>query len=341
MKTEAFDYDLPVELIAQEPLAQRDASRLLVLRRKEGTLEHTCFRQLPLYLERGDLLVMNDTRVFPARLLGRQDRKGGSVELLLLRPLEDGKWEALCKPGKRAKPGEVLVFGDAELRAEVLTVTPTGERIVSLHSEKPLETILSSIGQVPLPPYIKKELYEPERYQTVYARHSGSVAAPTAGLHFTERVFSDLQQRDVGLVFLTLHVGVGTFRPVKEEYVTQHRMHSEWFSLSPEAVEQINRTKEKGGRIVSVGTTSCRVLETLGDNKGRIRSGEGETDLYIYPGYRFKIVDALLTNFHLPRSTLLMLVSAFASRELILHAYAEAVRERYRFFSFGDAMLII
>ncbi|MEW5921966.1 MAG: tRNA preQ1(34) S-adenosylmethionine ribosyltransferase-isomerase QueA [Bacillota bacterium] len=341
MKTAAFSYDLPAALIAQEPLPQRDDSRLLVLQRRSGAVEHAYFRQLPLYLDPGDLLVMNDTRVFPARLLGRQEKGGRPVELLLLRPRENGQWEALCRPGKRARPGDVLVFGEGELVAEVLAATPTGERSVCFRGDKPLESLLSSLGQLPMPPYIKKELHDAERYQTVYARSSGSVAAPTAGLHFTERIFAELKRRGIGWTFVTLHVGAGTFRPVKVEYAAQHRMHSERFSLKPAVAEHINRTKEQGFRVVAVGTTCCRVLETLGGTDGRVRSGEGETDLYIYPGYCFKVVDALITNFHLPRSTLLMLVSAFAGREETLRAYAEAVRERYRFYSFGDAMLIL
>lgn len=341
LKTSAFSYDLPASLIAQEPLAQRDASRLLVLQRKDGMLEHAHFRQLPIYLKRGDLLVMNDTRVFHARLLGRQEKGGGPVELLLLRPLDNGQWEALGHPGKRTRPGAVLVFGNGELEAEVISSTPTGERVVSFRGGKSLESILPSLGHLPLPPYIKKELDDEERYQTVYARSSGSVAAPTAGLHFTEQIFAELKVRGISWTFLTLHVGAGTFRPVKAEYATEHRMHSERFCLEPAAAEQINMTKDKGCRVISVGTTCCRVLETLGGPDGRVRSGEGETDLYIYPGYRFKVVDALITNFHLPRSTLLMLVSAFAGREETLRAYAAAVEERYRFYSFGDAMLII
>lgn len=340
MKTDAFNYELPHELIAQEPLSRRDDSRLLVLQRHGGKVEHSSFRQIPRYLKGGDLLVLNDSRVFRARLLGR-NANGKAVELLLLRPRGDGQWEALCQPGKRTRPGAVLTFGEGELEADVLDTTETGERIVRLRSVEPLESLLPYLGQLPLPPYIKKELQDGERYQTVYARSSGSVAAPTAGLHFTEQIFAELARRGIDWTFVTLHVGAGTFRPVRAEYVAQHRMHSEQYSVDPATAEMINRAKEKGSRVVAVGTTCCRVLETLGETDGRVRSGEGETDIYITPGYRFKTVDALLTNFHLPRSTLLMLISAFAGHEETLNAYAEAVQERYRFYSFGDAMLIL
>lgn len=342
LKTASFDYELPDGLIAQEPLARRDDSRLLVLERNGGKVEHSDFHQLPRFLNKGDLLVLNDSRVFPARLLGNRADGGGSVELLLLHPLKNGEWQALCRPGKRAKPGMVLSFGEAgELTAEVKAVTSSGERIVRLHGDKPHMELVASLGRVPLPPYIKKELQDSERYQTVYARSSGSVAAPTAGLHFTEQIFDELEQQGIDWTYLTLHVGAGTFRPVKAEYVTQHNMHRERFLLDENGAEQINLARQRGSRIVAVGTTCCRVLETLADGDGRVHSGEGETDLYITPGYRFKAVDTLITNFHLPRSTLLMLISAFAGREKILGAYNEAVKERYRFYSFGDAMLIV
>ncbi len=341
LKTEAFNYKLPDELIAQEPLLRRDDSRLLVLRRHSGEIEHSNFRQIPRYLEAGDLLVLNDSRVFRARLLGRNKSGGGPVELLLLRPQGNGQWQALCQPGKRTRTGAVLTFGEGELEAEVLDTTETGERIVSFRGDKPLESLLPSLGQLPLPPYIKKELHDGERYQTVYARSNGSVAAPTAGLHFTQQLFDDLRRRGIEWTFVTLHVGPGTFRPVRAEYVAQHHMHSERFFMQAATAAQINQVKERGSRVVAVGTTCCRVLETLGETDGRVRCGEGETELYITPGYRFKTVDALITNFHLPRSTLLMLVSAFAGREETFCAYAEAVKERYRFYSFGDAMLII
>ena len=341
LKTEEFNYELPDALIAQEPLPRRDDSRMLVLRRHGGKVEHSYFRQIDHYLDAGDLLVLNDSRVFRARLLGTNTNSGRAVELLLLRPQGNGQWQALCQPGKRARTGAVLTFGEGELQAEVLDTTETGERIVCFRGDEPLESLLPSLGQVPLPPYIKKELHDSERYQTVYARSSGSVAAPTAGLHFTEQLFTDLKKRGINWAFITLHVGPGTFQPVRAEYVAQHRMHSERFSLGPEAAALINRSKEKGSRVVAVGTTCCRVLETLADTSGQVRCTEGETELYITPGYRFKTVDALITNFHLPRSTLLMLVSAFAGREEILNAYTAAVKERYRFYSFGDAMLII
>lgn len=340
LKTEAFDYELPESLVAQEPLTRRDDSRLLVLERNSGLLEHSCFRQLPRYLKKGDLLVLNDSRVFPARLLGKKER-GGPVELFLLQQQENGDWQALCRPGKRAKPGAKLIFGDGELVAEVRHVTAAGERIVRMHGKKPLTELVSALGKVPLPPYIKKELHDAERYQTVYARKSGSVAAPTAGLHFTEEVFNELSRHGIAWTYLTLHVGPGTFRPVKTEYVTQHSMHKERYTLEPAVADQINDVKNRGSRVVAVGTTCCRVLETQGDERGKVHGGEGETDLYITPGYHFKVVDALITNFHLPRSTLLMLVSALAGREETLQAYAEAVKEGYRFYSFGDAMLII
>lgn len=341
LRTDAFNYELPDQLIAQEPLHRRDDSRLLVLQRCGGKIEHSKFRQIPFFLEAGDLLVLNDTRVFHARLLGKNTTGGGPVELLLLQRQENGQWEALCKPGKRARIGAMLSFGQGALEAEVLDVAESGERIVRFRADKPLESLLPSLGQLPLPPYIKKELHDDERYQTVYGRRSGSVAAPTAGLHFTEQLFDELERRDIAWTFVTLHVGAGTFRPVRTEYVAQHHMHRERFSMTENTAVQINRTKEKGSRVVAVGTTCCRVLETLGEADGRVCSGEGETDLYITPGYRFKIVDGLVTNFHLPRSTLLMLVSAFAGLEETLRAYEEAVQERYRFYSFGDAMLII
>lgn len=341
LKTEAFNYELPDQLIAQEPLPRRDDSRLLVLQRCGGKIEHSTFRQIPLYLEAGDLLVLNDTRVFHARLLGRNTTGGGPVELLLLQRREKGQWEVLCKPGKRARKGALLSFGKGELEAEVLHIAESGERIVRFRGDKPLESYLPSVGQLPLPPYIKKVLHDEERYQTVYGSCSGSIAAPTAGLHFTEQLFEKLERRSIAWTFLTLHVGPGTFRPVKAEYVAQHRMHRERYCMTENTAAQINRTKEKGSRVVAVGTTCCRVLETLGGADGHVCSGEGETGLYITPGYRFNIVDGLVTNFHLPRSTLLMLVSAFAGLEETLRAYEEAVQKRYRFYSFGDAMLII
>lgn len=341
LKTDDFDYHLPKELIAQEPLPERDSSRLLVLWRATGEIKHSFFRELPAFLEEGDLLVLNNTRVIPARLLGKRKDSGGRVELLLLRPLEDLKWEVLCFPGKRAQPGTVLVFGDGMLEAEILNRTKGGGRLVFFKAEKPFEHTLRQLGQVPLPPYIKKNLEDEERYQTIYALKNGSVAAPTAGLHFTHQVFEKLARKGIEWTFVTLHIGAGTFRPVKSEYVEEHKMDKEYYELSLEAAEKINRTRGLGKRVIAVGTTCCRVLETLAGPDGRVRAGLGETDLFIYPGYKFKIVNALITNFHLPRSTLLMLVCAFAGRENIFKAYQEAIKERYRFYSFGDSMLII
>lgn len=342
LRTDDFDYRLPPELIAQEPLEKRDNSRLLVLERSSGDIRHSTFARLPLYLEEGDLLVLNDTRVFPARLLGKRKDTGGKIELLLLRRLEGSKWETLSSPGKRVIPGTVLVFGDGLLEAEVLEKTNSGGRIVLFMPEEPLlSKLLKMLGKVPLPPYIKKHLQDGERYQTVYARREGSAAAPTAGLHFTPLVFNELSLKGIDWIYLTLHIGTGTFRPVKDEYVQNHVMHSEYFELSAAVAEKINVAKEKGKKVIAVGTTCCRVLETLGGGNGRIRAGRGETDIFIYPEYKFNIVDALITNFHLPRSTLLMLVCAFAGRENTLRAYEEAIERDYRFYSFGDCMLVI
>lgn len=342
LRTDDFDYSLPPELIAQEPLEKRDSSRLLVLERTRGEISHNSFGMLPLYLDKGDLLVLNDTRVFPARLRGRRKDTGGKTELLLLRRLEGAKWETLSSPGKRVRPGTVLVFGDGLLECEVLERTDSGGRVVLFKTSEPLlSSFLNQLGEVPLPPYIRKKLLDGERYQTVYARTEGSAAAPTAGLHFTPSVFEKLSMKGVDWVYLTLHIGTGTFRPVKEEYVQDHVMHREYYELSSAAARKINAAKERGKRVIAVGTTCCRVLETLGDENGRVREERGETDIFIYPGYRFKIVDALVTNFHLPRSTLLMLVCAFAGRRNTLRAYREAIKLEYRFYSFGDCMLVI
>lgn len=341
LRTDQFDYELPPQLIAQEPLKERDSSRLLVLNRRDGHLEHSSFKMLPGYLEEGDLLILNNTRVFPARLIGKRKDTGGRVEILLLRRLEDARWEVLCSPGKRALPGTELFFGDGVLEAQVLEKTEPGGRVIVFRAEEPLDDVLHKLGQVPLPPYIKKQLHDHERYQTVYASKEGSAAAPTAGLHFTPALFKELEERGIETADLTLHIGVGTFRPVKNDYIQDHIMHSEYYELSASAAQKINSTREKGKKIAAVGTTCCRVLETLSDEHGEIREGWGETDLFIYPGYRFKTVNALITNFHLPRSTLLMLVSAFAGRENTLKAYNNAVEEGYRFFSFGDSMLIL
>lgn len=344
IKTESFSYELPAELIAQEPLPERDLSRMMVLRKNSGAIEDSVFKNLPRYLKPGDLLILNNTRVLPARLLGQRKDTGGKVELLLLRRCADEKaekWETLCSPGKRAREGDVLIFGDGELEAEVRKKTSSGGRIIVFRGREPLEILLEKFGRVPLPPYIKKELANGSRYQTIYASESGSAAAPTAGLHFTPAVFEALKARGIDWAYLTLHIGVGTFRPVKDEYIQDHKMHSEYFELPPATAEKINATRKEGGRIVAVGTTCCRVLETMGNDRGEVRSGRGETELFIYPGYTFKVVDALITNFHLPRSTLLMLVCAFAGTENTLRAYEKAVELKYRFYSFGDAMLII
>lgn len=341
MRVEEFDYYLPPELIAQQPVEPRDASRLLVLHRRDGRLEHRYFYDLPLYLNPLDILVLNDTRVMPARLWGRKAGTGGRVEVLLLNRLGGDRWETLVRPGRRVPVGTELVFGQGELAAKVLTTTPAGGRVLEFTYEGNWEEILARLGEVPLPPYIKSELPDPERYQTVYARHPGSAAAPTAGLHFTPRLLQALQDKGVEIAYILLHVGLGTFRPVKEEIIEKHRMHAEYYAISAETARAINTARSRGGRVVAVGTTVVRALETVATPEGQICPREGFTDIFIYPGYRFKAVDCLITNFHLPRSTLLMLVSAFAGRERILEAYRVAVHERYRFFSFGDAMLIL
>ncbi|MDI3297693.1 MAG: tRNA preQ1(34) S-adenosylmethionine ribosyltransferase-isomerase QueA [Bacillota bacterium] len=346
MLVDEFDYDLPEELIAQEPLEPRDASRLMVLDRGRGSWEHRRFRDLVDILRPGDCLVLNDTRVRPARLLGRR-ASGGRVELLLLRPLEGDRWEVLGRPARRLRAGSLLLFGAEEageeerLEAEVLANRGEGLLEVRFRYRGAWEELLRRLGQVPLPPYIRKPLDDPERYQTVYAREPGSAAAPTAGLHFTPELLERLRRRGVEQVPLTLHVGLDTFRPVLEREVERHRMHAEFFTLSGSAAAAINRARAAGGRVVAVGTTVVRTLESVAGPDGRVEPRQGWTELFIYPGYRYRVVDALLTNFHLPRSTLLMLVAAFAGRDLVLAAYREAVRQRYRFFSFGDAMLIL
>ena len=336
MKKSDFYFDLPEELIAQTPLERRDASRLLVLNKKTGELEHRHFYDLPEYLHEGDCLVMNDSRVLPARLLGCRS-SGGSVELVLLRDLGEGKWECLSRPGRKTKPGTELSFGDGELTATVLAVTEGGNRIVQFHYEGIFLEVLERLGKMPLPPYIKEELNDAERYQTVYSREVGSAAAPTAGLHFTQELLQKLADKGVRLCYVTLHVGLGTFRPVKEEEIEDHPMHAEFCMIPEETARIVNETKKNGGRVIAVGTTSCRTLESFASADGALSPSSGWTDIFIYPGYRFKCIDALITNFHLPES---MLVSALAGRETILHAYETAVKERYRFFSFGDAMLI-
>ncbi len=340
MKTSDFYYDLPEELIAQTPLERRDGSRLMVLDRETGALEHRHFFDLPDYLRPGDCLVLNDSRVLPARLLGHRVPSGGAVEVLLLKDKGDGVWECLTKPGRKTKAGTELSFGDGALTATVLEALDTGNRLIRFHYQGIFLEILEQLGKMPLPPYIKEELEDGERYQTVYSRVNGSAAAPTAGLHFTKGLLEQIAAKGVSIAYVTLHVGLGTFRPVKAEEITDHHMHAEFCMISAETAELLNRTKEQGGRIVCVGTTSCRTLESFADAQGRFRETSGWTDIFIYPGYRFKAMDALVTNFHLPESTLVMLVSAFAGREHVLNAYRTAVQERYRFFSFGDAMFI-
>ena len=342
LRTEDFSYHLPPELIAQEPLKERDKSRMLVLRKDSGKIEHSYFKNLPFYLNEGDVVVLNDTRVIPARLKGVKKDTGGKVELLLLHPIEgEEKWEALCSPGKKVPPGTVLSFSDGELEASVIDRTSSGGRIISFSSSKPLQEVLYELGEVPLPPYINKALDNKERYQTIYAQKEGSVAAPTAGLHFTPRLLEELKNKGVKIAYLTLHVGLDTFRPLKSHYVEEHEIHSEYFELPTKTAEIINDAREKGNRIVAVGTTCCRVLETLGDEYGKVKEGRGETNLFIYPGQSFKVVDTMVTNFHLPHSTVLVMVCAFGGTEEVLAAYREAVKERYRFYSFGDAMLIL
>ena len=340
MKSSDFYYELPQELIAQEPLAQRSSSRLLVLDRRHGSMEHRVFGNLPEYLQKGDCLVLNDTRVIPARLLGARSDTGGKIEFVLLKNIEGDIWEVILKPGKRARPGARFSFGGGELHAEVIEVVEGGNRLVRFEYEGIFQEILDRVGIMPLPPYITRKLEDAERYQTVYSKYRGSAAAPTAGLHFTPALLDELDRNGIRLVYLTLHVGLGTFRPVKVEDVEKHVMHSEFYSLDASAAQAINQTRAAGGRVIAVGTTSCRVLETVGDENGQVEPAEGWTDIFIYPGYRFKVVDALITNFHLPESTLIMLVSAFAGRDNILEAYRTAVELKYRFFSFGDAMLI-
>ena len=340
MKTSDFYYDLPQELIAQDPLEDRSSSRLLVLDRKTGETEHRVFRDITEYLRPGDCLVVNNTKVIPARLMGVKEDTGAGIEILLLKRKADNVWETLVKPGKKARPGARIVFGDGILKGEVLEVVDEGNRLIRFEYEGIFEEILDRLGQMPLPPYITHQLKDKNRYQTVYAEHDGSAAAPTAGLHFTPELLEEIQAKGVRLAHVTLHVGLGTFRPVKVEDVSQHHMHSEYYVVEEEQARLINDTRAAGGRVICVGTTSCRTLESAADEDGILRAGSGWTDIFIYPGYRFKIMDALITNFHLPESTLLMLVSAFADKEKIMKAYEEAVRQRYRFFSFGDAMFI-
>ena len=339
MKKSDFNFDLPPELIAQTPLQQRDSSRLLCLEKNTGEIEHGHFTDILKYIQPGDCLVMNDSRVIPARLFGSRPT-GGGVEVVLLRDLGEGKWECLTRPGRKTQPGTKISFGDGELTAEVVDALEGGNKVLAFHYEGIFLEVLERLGKMPLPPYIREELEDKERYQTVYSRDPGSAAAPTAGLHFTSELLSELKGRGVELAFVTLHVGLGTFRPVKEENIEDHPMHSEFCIVPPETAEKVNRTKANGGRVIAVGTTSSRTLESFTNENGELQATSGWTDIFIYPGYKFKAVDALITNFHLPESTLIMLVSALAGRENVLKAYECAVQEKYRFFSFGDAMFI-
>ena len=341
MKTSDFYYDLPEELIAQDPLEDRTASRLLVLDRKTGAVKHKIFSDVIDYLNKGDCLVINNTRVIPARLIGEKEGTGGKVEVLLLKRRANDVWETLVKPGKKLKPGAKITFGDGRLRAEVLEVVEEGNRLVKFYYEGIFEEILDSLGEMPLPPYITHKLEDKEMYQTVYAKFDGSAAAPTAGLHFTKELLNKIEEKGIKIASITLHVGLGTFRPVKVDDVNNHHMHTEWYEVNAEAADIINETKRNGGRVICVGTTSCRTIESVADENGYMKAKTGETDIFIYPGYKFKVMDGLITNFHLPESTLVMLVSAFAGKENVLSAYETAVKERYRFFSFGDAMILI
>ena len=341
MKTSDFYYDLPEELIAQDPLEDRSSSRLLVLDKKTGETEHHVFREIVDYLDPGDCLVINDTKVIPARLIGAKEETGAKIEVLLLKRGADDVWETLVKPGRKAKPGTRISFGDGLLTGEVVDIVDEGNRLIRFEYEGIFEEILDQLGQMPLPPYITHQLKDKDRYNTVYAEHPGSAAAPTAGLHFTPELLEKIKNKGVDIAHVTLHVGLGTFRPVKVDDVENHHMHSEFYMIDETAAEKINRAKEKGKRVICVGTTSCRTIESAADENGRLKACSGWTDIFIYPGYQFKILDALITNFHLPESTLVMLVSALAGREHVLAAYEEAVKERYRFFSFGDAMFIV
>ncbi len=341
MELKDFHYDLPEELIAQEPIPERDMSRLLVLDKNTGEIVHRSFRDILEYLNEGDCLVMNNTRVIPARLFGVKKGSTGNMEFLLLNRKDKYVWEVMVRPGKRAKIGAEFIFGDGELSGEIIEILEGGNRLVKFNYEGIFEEVLDRLGKVPLPPYIKKELIDRERYQTVYSKIEGSAAAPTAGLHFTNELMHQLAEAGVKMAYLTLHVGIGTFRPVKVSNIEEHKMHSEYYELTAENAEIINNTRKKGGRIICTGTTSARTLESIMQRKGSLKEDKGWTDIFIYPGYQFKITDGLITNFHLPESTLLMLVSALAGRDIIMRAYKEAVKEHYRFFSFGDAMLII
>ena len=341
MDVKDFYFDLPQELIAQDPLEDRSSSRLLVLDKKTGEIEHHTFRGIVSYLKKGDCLVINDTKVIPARLFGVKEDTQAKIEVLLLKRKENDIWETLVKPGKKAKPGTVISFGDGLLKGTVVDVIEDGNRLIQFSYEGIFEEILDQLGQMPLPPYITHQLKDKNRYQTVYAKHEGSAAAPTAGLHFTKELLKEIEDMGVTIAHVTLHVGLGTFRPVKVDNVLDHHMHSEFYVVEEEEAKKVNDAKKNGGRVICVGTTSCRTVESATGEDGILKAGSGWTDIFIYPGYRFKILDGLITNFHLPESTLVMLVSALAGRDHVLHAYEEAIKERYRFFSFGDATLII
>ena len=340
LKKSDFYFDLPKELIAQDPLADRASSRLLCLDKHTGATSHHVFREVVNYLKPGDCLVLNNTKVIPARLYGVKEDTGAAIEVLLLKRKEDNQWETLVRPGKKCKPGTRLVFGEGLLHAQVLDVLEEGNRLIRFEYDGIFEEILDQLGEMPLPPYITHKLQDKNRYQTVYAKYEGSAAAPTAGLHFTKELLARIEEMGVKLAYVTLHVGLGTFRPVKEDNVLEHHMHSEFYQISKEAADTINETKANGGRVICVGTTSCRTIASAADADGRLHACSGNTEIFIYPGYQFKVLDGLITNFHLPESTLIMLVSALAGREHVLAAYEEAVKQKYRFFSFGDAMFI-
>ena len=341
MQLKDFNFDLPEELIAQEPLLKRDNSRLMVMNRENGELKHKVFGDIRDYLKAGDCLVLNDTRVIPARLYGKRKATGAAIEVLLLERKSLKQWECLVRPGRKCRVGDAVVFGDGELECEVKEILEGGNRLIEFSFEGIFEDILDRLGKMPLPPYITKELVDKERYQTVYSKHEGSSAAPTAGLHFTPELLDELRDAGVRVVFVTLHVGLGTFRPVKVENILEHNMHEEQYRITAETAEIINKTKREGGKVICVGTTSVRTVESVADGEGLLKEKTGSTDIFIYPGYKFKVPDGIITNFHLPESTLLMLISAFSTRENVMAAYEEAVKEKYRFFSFGDAMLII
>lgn len=340
MKVNDFDFYLPEELIAQHPLEKRDASRLMVLDKKTGNIEHKSFHDVIDYLNEGDTLVLNNTRVMPARLIGEKENTGGKIEFLLLKRIEGDKWECLAKPGKRAKIGQRFTFGGGKLKCEVVDIVEEGNRVIEFSYDGIFEQVLDELGEMPLPPYITERLEDRERYQTVYSKEKGSAAAPTAGLHFTEELLKEIKAKGINIAYLTLHVGLGTFRPVKVDDINEHIMHSEFYHLDKENADIINETKKRGNKVIAVGTTSTRTLETIGDENGFVREQSGWTDIFLYPGYKYKVIDELITNFHLPESTLIMLVSALAGKENVMNAYNEAVKERYRFFSFGDSMII-